>query len=228
MQRILFLLPLALGLACTKPGPEPAPIDLGGTQWHGLFSYTGETTQRVVSLRLKADGGFVWQDLSGPYEGTWNRTEANDKVVITFKDNGIQTSFALRDGKELANPQNLNHTAWTLQTLRKIDNPEALSAQNLAQTRWAGAASTFSFLSLGGGSPAVLWLTGLTKDILGNPSYQLTGSAILLNEVSFFGKRARFFGVFTDANTLRGNVWTWNAASPSVRTVEPVEELKKQ
>lgn len=227
MPRALFLLPLALGLACTKPGPEPAPVDLGGTQWHGLFAYPGETTQRVVSLRLKADGGFVWQDLSGPYEGTWKVAEANDKVVITFKDNGIQTSFSLRDAKSLADPQNLNHTAWTLGSLQKIDNAATPSAQSLAQTRWAGAASTFSFLA-SVGSPAVLWLTGLTKDILGNPSYQLTGSAILLNEVSFPGKRARFFGVFTDANTLRGNVWTWNPASPSVRTVEPVEELKKQ
>ncbi|CCH54224.1 hypothetical protein BN8_03372 [Fibrisoma limi BUZ 3] len=118
---LLFLIPLlvVVGLACSrqtaKDDPTPAPTDpISDTQWHGVFAYKNTATFRVFTINFKATGEFIWQDLSGSYDGTWNLNEAGDNVTITFRANGIQTSFTLLGTTELARPKNLNHDHWVI------------------------------------------------------------------------------------------------------------------
>lgn len=219
----LFFIPLflMLGLSCskqaTKDDPAPVPTDpISDTQWHSEFFYKNQSTQRVFTIQFKKDGNFIWQDMSGSYDGTWNLNEANDRVTITFRANGIQTSFILLGTSELARPENLNHSTWViLQPLRKIELPFVQNiGAKLPKTQWTGRLENFAFVfdETGAGKVTWHWPRNANK-VYGHATYNLNSPVVIADEAPIDGispgYRCRFFGVFINEKTLRVNTWYW-------------------
>ncbi|UFH53772.1 hypothetical protein [Spirosoma sp. KNUC1025] len=218
MKNILVLLLLGFMLSCTKQDAQqttPQPSDpISDTQWHGEFFYANQSTRRVFTIQFKKDGDFIWQDMSGSYDGTWNLNEANDKVTITFKANGIQTSFTLLGTTELARPQNLNHSHWVIldPALRKIELPFVQNiGAKLPKTQWLGRLENYLFVFDETGTGKVTWRWPRNGNaVYGHANYTLTSPVVLADEADMAqGYRCRFFGVFINEKTLRVNSWIW-------------------
>ena len=217
----LFLIPIlvVVGLACSKQvvKDDPAPTDpISDTQWHSVFYYKNTATFRVFTINFKAKGEFIWQDLSGSYDGTWNLNEAGDNVTITFKANGIQTSFTLLGTSELARPKNLNHDHWVItESLRKIELPFVQNiGAKLPKTYWLGRLENFAFTFDESSAGKVTWHWPRNANkVYGYAAYSLNSPVVMADEAPLDamspGYRCRFFGVFINEKTLRVNTWYW-------------------
>lgn len=198
---IVIILLLGLGMSCSKNDPEPAD-SLIGRQWYGFFAYPGETISRVFAIKFSAGSDFIWQDLSGDYTGKWKRT--NDEVTITFNENGIQTTFKLLDNNQLTSPKNLNHSAWTIRVLNKIENAVLVKdGPKLPKTYWAGSL----VLSFDNYRPGWLFYEPGTEFHTGRAeSYSVSGPVLRIDK-SFWDASVdvQFFGVFINETTLFGN-----------------------
>ncbi|GAB3221907.1 hypothetical protein [Spirosoma arcticum] len=221
LRTVLIPLFLMLSLSCLKQAakddPAPAPTDpISNTQWYGEFAYKDQATFRVFTIQFKKDGDFVWQDMSGSYDGTWNLNEANDRVTITFRANGIQTAFTLLGTSELARPDNLNHSTWViLQPLRKIELPFVQNiGAKLPKTYWLGRLENFAFMfdETSAGKVTWYWPRNANK-VYGHAAYTMNSPVVMADEAPLDGigpgYRCRFFGVFINEKTLRVNTWYW-------------------
>lgn len=229
---LIFTLLLLVSASCSKQAIDPTPVatdPISDTYWHGLFSYKGETTQRVFTIQFRKNGDFIWQDMSGSYDGTWNIPEANDKVIITFKANGIQTSFTLLGNTELSSPKNLNHSTWNVAQLRKIEtNSMQMISQNLPKTQWLGQLYSYNLHFDEGGVGKVNWRGGSAATLFGNPTYNVTGPVITSDEVNLgVSNRGRFFGVFINDKTLRANFWFYQAGQAPYEIYNADDLIKK-
>jgi hypothetical protein len=218
--RILGLL-LLLTVGCQQKDVQPAD-PVAGTQWYGRFLYTGEPISRVFTLKFTTVGDFVWYDLSGSYTGKWARTD--DIVTITFDANGIQTTFWLSGNNQLTNPKNINHAAWTVRELHKLDDTANQSiATSLPKTQWAGRYA-LSFDEERAGS--FLMRSGTV--IGGRGEYAVSGAVIRATKVQWnTSASVEFFGVFINDKTLLGN-FQWKSVGENKYQAQPNEEFTKK
>lgn len=216
----IFILPVCL--CCSTR--EPAPTDpIANTQWYGTFSYTGETLLRVFTIQFSADNAFVWQDLSGSYSGRWTRTDSD--VTISFTVNGIQTKFQLAGTNQLTNPQNLNHTTWTVQQLARIESESALKiGAVLPKTTWVGS---FQLAFDADNSNTLVFRPGTIAYNTGRGDYTTAGPVLHVRNAHWNATYAvLFFGVFINDNTLIGNFQQKNMGDQtSSYKVLPLEEF---